>query len=261
MMKNLLVIVFLLLLTAGNPERATARPLLDIDGNGEIKALSDGLIIIRHLFGFTGDALVQGAVDPDCTKCSADEISEHLDQIFAMESVEAPVLNTGDIVLFDAKDMNLGIAEAEIGKVGVFSMRVPTEIKGSSGRKFYLVNNPLSETVEIVGGVSTTNKLYFQSADCSGSVFIVRDRADISELDGVLLAPPPYPLADYQYLLFKSRRRSAIVDYTTGIGGKKVPAGDCETIDSTIYATAAVAYVVSEELQNATYPVRLEQLP
>jgi hypothetical protein len=261
MARNVLVIVCSLLLGAAHAEKATASPLLDIDGDGEIKALSDGLIIIRHLFGFTGDALVQGAVAPDCTRCSADEISEHLDQIFAMESVEAPVFNAGDIVLFDANDVNLGAAEAEKDRVGVFSMRVPVDRKNVAARKFYVVNNAQSETVEIVGGWHSSNKLYFQTDDCSGSVFIARDRADISELDGVLLAPPPYPLADYQYLLFKSRRRSAILDYTTGVGGKKSPAGDCETIDTTIYATVADVYIPTEALQNAAYPVRLEQLP
>lgn len=261
MARNVLVIVCSLLLCAAHAEKATASPLLDIDGDGEIKALSDGLIIIRHLFGFTSDGLVQGAVAPDCTRCNADEIGEHLDQIFAMESIEPPVFNSGDIVLFDANDVNLGIAEAETNRIGVFSMRVPVDRRNVPARKYYVVNNPQNETVEIIGGVSSSNKLYFQTDDCSGSVFIARDRADISELDGVLLAPPPYPLADYQYLLFKSRRQSAILDYTIGVGGKKFPSGDCEAIDTTTYATVADVYIPTEALQKAAYPVRLEQLP
>lgn len=254
-------ILLALLATAGQVPKVLAEPLMDVDGDGQIKALSDGLIIIRHLFGFTGDSLLQGAVAPDCTRCSADEISEHLDQIFAMESIEAPVFNAGDIVLFDANDVNLGAAEAEKDKVGVFSMRVPVDRKNVPARKFYVVNNAQNETVEIIGGAHSSNKVYFQTDDCSGSVFIARDRADISELDGVLFAPPPYPLADYQYLLFKSRRQSAIVDYTTGVGGKKVSSGDCETIDTTTYATVADVYIPTEALQSAAYPVRLEQLP
>ena len=35
---------------------------LDIDGDGEVSALGDGLLILRYLFGFTGDTLVNGAV-------------------------------------------------------------------------------------------------------------------------------------------------------------------------------------------------------
>ena len=39
---------------------------LDVDGNGEVGAFSDGLMVIRHLFGtaFSGAALTDGAI-PD----------------------------------------------------------------------------------------------------------------------------------------------------------------------------------------------------
>ena len=35
---------------------------LDVDGDGEVSALGDGLLILRYLFGFTGDTLVKGAI-------------------------------------------------------------------------------------------------------------------------------------------------------------------------------------------------------
>ena len=35
---------------------------LDIDGDGESKPLTDGLLLIRYLFGFSGDSLVSGAI-------------------------------------------------------------------------------------------------------------------------------------------------------------------------------------------------------
>ncbi|MDB9541064.1 peptidylprolyl isomerase [Anabaenopsis arnoldii] len=42
---------------------------LDVDGNGEIKALSDGIMIVRHLFGtFPGEKLIEGAISPDATR-------------------------------------------------------------------------------------------------------------------------------------------------------------------------------------------------
>ncbi|MEO7760941.1 MAG: Ig-like domain-containing protein, partial [Casimicrobiaceae bacterium] len=37
--------------------------MLDIDGNGSIDPLTDGVLIIRYLFGLRGDALIAGAVD------------------------------------------------------------------------------------------------------------------------------------------------------------------------------------------------------
>ena len=40
---------------------------LDVDQDGEVKAFSDGLMVIRHLFGsaFPGAALTDGALSDD----------------------------------------------------------------------------------------------------------------------------------------------------------------------------------------------------
>ncbi|MEO8132496.1 MAG: RHS repeat-associated core domain-containing protein, partial [Betaproteobacteria bacterium] len=47
------------------------RPLLDIDGNGQADALTDGLMIIRYLFGLRGASLIGGAVGPGATRTTA----------------------------------------------------------------------------------------------------------------------------------------------------------------------------------------------
>ncbi|MDB9445782.1 SGNH/GDSL hydrolase family protein, partial [Anabaena sp. CS-542/02] len=53
---------------------------LDIDGNGEIKALSDGIMIVRHLFGaFPDEKLIEGAIAPDATR-DLTQIQAHLTQ-------------------------------------------------------------------------------------------------------------------------------------------------------------------------------------
>jgi len=53
--------------------------LLDVDGNGQADALTDGILVLRFLFQFTGDALVSGnVVAPDCTRCTAEEIEPFL---------------------------------------------------------------------------------------------------------------------------------------------------------------------------------------
>jgi hypothetical protein len=51
---------------------------LDIDGNGARAALSDGLLLLRYLFGLRGDALVAGAVAAGCTRCTAPQIEAHI---------------------------------------------------------------------------------------------------------------------------------------------------------------------------------------
>ena len=62
-------------------EVGVASLVLDVDGNGTCDALTDGLLIIRYLFGFRGDPLIVGAVAGDCTRCTASEIEAYLLQI------------------------------------------------------------------------------------------------------------------------------------------------------------------------------------
>ena len=53
---------------------------LDVDGNGENNALTDGLLFYRYMSGFTGTTLTGGAVDQaSCTRCTGQEIVDYLD--------------------------------------------------------------------------------------------------------------------------------------------------------------------------------------
>ena len=54
--------------------------LIDIDGNGQIDALTDGLLTLRYLFGLEGDALVSGVIASDATR-SAVEIEAYLNSL------------------------------------------------------------------------------------------------------------------------------------------------------------------------------------
>ena len=51
---------------------------LDIDGDGEPRALTDGLLLIRYLFGFRDDALVNGAIGDGATRRTAEEIDAYI---------------------------------------------------------------------------------------------------------------------------------------------------------------------------------------
>ena len=53
----------------------------DIDGNGEIDALTDGLLTLRYLFGLEGDTLINGVVAGDATRKTAEEIEAHLETL------------------------------------------------------------------------------------------------------------------------------------------------------------------------------------
>jgi VCBS repeat-containing protein len=53
---------------------------LDIDANGSADAATDGLLIIRYLFGFQGDVLTEGAISPNATITDAGQIIDLLDE-------------------------------------------------------------------------------------------------------------------------------------------------------------------------------------
>ena len=52
--------------------------LLDIDGNNQVDALTDGLLILRYVFGLRGDVLIGGVVATDATRASAEDIEAYL---------------------------------------------------------------------------------------------------------------------------------------------------------------------------------------
>ena len=59
----------------------TNRRPIDIDGDGSVGPLTDGLLVIRYLFGFRGDALIAGALDSEATRKTSEEISEAIEAL------------------------------------------------------------------------------------------------------------------------------------------------------------------------------------
>ena len=59
---------------------ASGLNLLDVDGNGEVKALTDGILVIRYLFGFQagGDTWIDGAIGAGATRTTAAEIEDYI---------------------------------------------------------------------------------------------------------------------------------------------------------------------------------------
>jgi hypothetical protein len=59
-------------------QRFALPAVLDIDLDGEVEALTDGLLVLRFIFGFSGSVLINGAVAPDCNRCDAPAIGAYL---------------------------------------------------------------------------------------------------------------------------------------------------------------------------------------
>ncbi len=69
---------------AGSPPGATVnylsgiRPRLDVDGNVEVDALTDGLLILRYLAEFRGDTLIASCVGAKARRSTALDIEAYL---------------------------------------------------------------------------------------------------------------------------------------------------------------------------------------
>jgi hypothetical protein len=69
------------------------KPALDIDGNGQADALTDGLLILRYLLGLRGAPLIVQAVGPGAMRTTAAEIQPVLQSFFAPVVIEPPLFS------------------------------------------------------------------------------------------------------------------------------------------------------------------------
>jgi hypothetical protein len=73
------------------------QPSLDIDNNGETDALSDGLIILRYLFGINSSSLIDGVLSPDGTRTNLNHILTYFDTLIPSDSDNDGVLDVFDL--------------------------------------------------------------------------------------------------------------------------------------------------------------------
>lgn len=60
---------------------ASLSSIADIDGNGHVDALTDGLLLLRYLFGLFGDDLIFGAINADAIRTTADQIEQYIESL------------------------------------------------------------------------------------------------------------------------------------------------------------------------------------
>jgi hypothetical protein len=63
--------------------------MLDVDGNGTVDALTDGILIDRYLSGWTGQQLVAGALAPNATRTDPAAIVTYLGSFMPLEGLQA----------------------------------------------------------------------------------------------------------------------------------------------------------------------------
>ena len=61
---------------------------LDVDGNGRYDALTDGLLILRYMFGLDGETLILGTVASDATLTTPAEIEAQIELTYPLLDVD-----------------------------------------------------------------------------------------------------------------------------------------------------------------------------
>jgi hypothetical protein len=70
---------------------------LDIDNNGELDALSDGLIILRYLFNMRSTSLIDNVISPDANRSNLNDILSYFDRLVPTDSDNDGVLDVFDL--------------------------------------------------------------------------------------------------------------------------------------------------------------------
>jgi len=89
----------------------TSMVIADIDNNGQVDALTDGLLLLRYLFGLTGETLIDGAVALDASRNTHSEIEQYILNHMPGENMQAPDTNPPQITLNGDSTLGLAIGD------------------------------------------------------------------------------------------------------------------------------------------------------
>jgi hypothetical protein len=84
-------------LTAAEVELSveSAYSIADIDGDGTVDALTDGLLLLRYLFGLQAESLITGAISSEATRTSVADIESYIQNFIPVDTTE-PVVTDPD---------------------------------------------------------------------------------------------------------------------------------------------------------------------
>jgi hypothetical protein len=75
--------------------------IADIDGDGKVDALSDGLILLRYLFNLSGESLIVNAVSLEATRTSIASIEAYLESYLPSSSNNPATVTISGNITFD----------------------------------------------------------------------------------------------------------------------------------------------------------------
>ena len=175
---------------------------LDIDSDGQTGALTDGLLILRHLFGFSGSTLTDGAVALGASRSSPEAVREYL-QVNAAEldidgDSETDALTDGLLILrylFGFRGDTLVSAALS----GSASRSVPNDIESYLSNRIETIACPIETEgfrlktgsitwTDYVDGSPNVHKLYPSTAEEILIAHLIGGAIDLNNLN-FLLSP------------------------------------------------------------------------
>ena len=175
---------------------------LDIDSDGQTGALTDGLLILLHLFGFSGSTLTDGAVALGASRSSPEAVREYL-QVNAAEldidgDSETDALTDGLLILrylFGFRGDTLVSAALS----GSASRSVPSDIESYLSNRIETIACPIETEgfrlktgsitwTDYVDGSPNVHKLYPSTADEILTAHLIGGAIDLNNLN-FLLSP------------------------------------------------------------------------
>lgn len=100
------------------------KPALDIDSDGRADPLTDGVLIVRYLFGLRGGALIGGAVAGGAGRTTAPAIEAQLALFFATTVVDPPLFS-GSFTPPNRSDLATIPLPPMVGRPGIALITVP----------------------------------------------------------------------------------------------------------------------------------------
>ena len=93
--------------------------IADIDNNGQVDALTDGLLLLRYLFGLTGDALISNSVALDAARATHADIEQYIINHMPGQQSQASDITPPEIILVGdaASGVAFGDSYIELGAV------------------------------------------------------------------------------------------------------------------------------------------------
>jgi hypothetical protein len=139
--------------------------IADIDGNGYIDALSDGLILFRYLFGMRGESLTRGSMHLSSKRVHSNEIEDYFERKFSISN------NT----IYEESDKQALIAKA---KDTLNSLKIIISGTDNQSPKF----TPIDKQIELAINF-TSNDEIMSLRSAFGAVSKILDTAHMSNLD------------------------------------------------------------------------------